>query len=222
MSNPSAHPDDPHYLERSGWLRAAILGGNDGIISVSALIMGIAASGASPSAIMIAGIAGLSAGATSMAAGEYVSVSSQSDIERADIKREAQLVAIYEQRGLSVSTARQVAAELTEKDDLGAHLRDELGLVDALKANPLQAALVSALTFTAGAAVPLLAVWLSPADLIVRAVLIATLLSLATLGAIGAKLGGAPIGRAPLRLTLLGVMALGVTFGIGTLFDVAV
>ena len=132
------------------------------------------------------------------------------------------MVAIYEQRGLSVSTARQVAAELTEKDDLGAHLRDELGLVDALKANPLQAALVSALTFTAGAAVPLLAVWLSPADLIVRAVLIATLLSLATLGAIGAKLGGAPIGRAPLRLTLLGVMALGVTFGIGTLFDVAV
>lgn len=233
MSKPSAHPDDPHYLERSGWLRAAVLGGNDGIISVSALIVGIAASGASPSTILMAGIAGLSAGATSMAAGEYVSVSSQSDIERADILREAkalsdnpeaeyeELVDIYRHRGLSEATARQVATELTEKDQLEAHLRDELGLVDELKANPFQAAMVSALSFIIGAGVPLLSVWLAPPDKILMSVLIATILSLTTLGAIGAKLGGAPIGRAIVRVVALGLLALAVTFGVGTLFNVS-
>ena len=233
MSKPSAHPDDPHYLERSGWLRAAVLGGNDGIISVSALIVGIAASGASPSTILMAGIAGLSAGATSMAAGEYVSVSSQSDIERADILREAkalsdnpeaeyeELVDIYRHRGLSEATARQVATELTEKDQLEAHLRDELGLVDELKANPFQAAMVSALSFIMGAGVPLLSVWLAPPDTILMSVLIATILSLTTLGAIGAKLGGAPIGRAIVRVVALGLLALAVTFGVGTLFNVS-
>ena len=233
MSKPSAHPDDPHYLERSGWLRAAVLGGNDGIISVSALIVGIAASGASPSAILMAGIAGLSAGATSMAAGEYVSVSSQSDIERADILREAkalsdnpeaeyeELVDIYRHRGLSEATARQVATELTEKDQLEAHLRDELGLVDELKANPFQAAMVSAMSFIMGAGVPLLSVWLAPPDTILMSVLIATILSLTTLGAIGAKLGGAPIGRAIVRVVALGLLALAVTFGVGTLFNVS-
>ena len=233
MSKPSAHPDDPHYLERSGWLRAAVLGGNDGIISVSALIVGIAASGASPSTILMAGIAGLSAGATSMAAGEYVSVSSQSDIERADILREAkalsdnpeaeyeELVDIYRHRGLSEATARQVATELTEKDQLEAHLRDELGLVDELKANPFQAAMVSAMSFIMGAGVPLLSVWLAPPDKILMSVLIATILSLTTLGAIGAKLGGAPIGRAIVRVVALGLLALAVTFGVGTLFNVS-
>ena len=233
MSKPSAHPDDPHYLERSGWLRAAVLGGNDGIISVSALIVGIAASGASPSTILMAGIAGLSAGATSMAAGEYVSVSSQSDIERADILREAkalsdnpeaeyeELVDIYRHRGLSEATARQVATELTEKDQLEAHLRDELGLVDELKANPFQAAMVSAMSFIMGAGVPLLSVWLAPPDTILMSVLIATILSLTTLGAIGAKLGGAPIGRAIVRVVALGLLALAVTFGVGTLFNVS-
>ena len=233
MSKPSAHPDDPHYLERSGWLRAAVLGGNDGIISVSALIVGIAASGASPSTILMAGIAGLSAGATSMAAGEYVSVSSQSDIERADILREEkalsdnpeaeyeELVDIYRHRGLSEAIARQVATELTEKDQLEAHLRDELGLVDELKANPFQAAMVSAMSFIMGAGVPLLSVWLAPPDTILMSVLIATILSLTTLGAIGAKLGGAPIGRAIVRVVTLGLFALAVTFGVGTLFNVS-
>ena len=233
MSKPSAHPDDPHYLERSGWLRAAVLGGNDGIISVSALIVGIAASGASPSTILMAGIAGLSAGATSMAAGEYVSVSSQSDIERADILREEkalsdnpeaeyeELVDIYRHRGLSEAIARRVATELTEKDQLEAHLRDELGLVDELKANPFQAAMVSAMSFIMGAGVPLLSVWLAPPDTILMSVLIATILSLTTLGAIGAKLGGAPIGRAIVRVVALGLFALAVTFGVGTLFNVS-
>lgn len=234
MSNPIDHPGGPHYVTRSGWLRAAVLGGNDGIISVAALIVGVAAADASPTAVMIAGIAGLSAGATSMAAGEYVSVSSQSDIERADIVREAdalekfpdaefdELVDIYQKRGLTEETARCVAQELTHADALGAHLRDELGMVEGLEANPLQAAFLSALAFSLAGAIPLLAAGAAPADRVVSAVLISTVLSLAVLGSIGAKLGGAPIIRAVLRVVILGLFALAVTFGVGWLFNVTV
>ena len=174
MIAPTAHPDDPHYLMRSGWLRAAVLGANDGIVSTSSLIVGVAAANPEPTAVLIAGVAGLAAGAMSMAAGEYVSVSSQSDIERADIARETQalkdspkeeleeLAAIYRERGLSDATAMQVARELTAKDALGAHVRDELGLSEIHVANPLQAALASGVTFCAAAAVPLVAAIFAP------------------------------------------------------------
>ena len=189
-----AHPDDPHFISRSGWLRAAVLGANDGIVSVASLLVGIAASGADRHAIMLAGVAGLSAGALSMAAGEYVSVSSQSDIERADIKREKralnedpeteliELAEIYEARGLAPETAMRVAREMTEYDALGAHIRDELGLSDVIAANPLQAAVTSALTFSCAAAIPVLGAFLAPAGSVITFVLIATLLALAVLG----------------------------------------
>lgn len=170
----SAHTEI-HFINRSGWLRAAVLGANDGIVSVSSLIVGVAAADPSPGAVLIAGVAGLAAGAMSMAAGEYVSVSSQSDIERADIVREkqalidtpaeeeAELASIYESRGLSPATAALVAREMSEKDALGAHIRDELGLSEVHSANPLQAALASGLTFTVAAALPLIAAVLAPA-----------------------------------------------------------
>lgn len=168
MTETSAHPEEPHFINRSGWLRAAVLGANDGIVSVSALVVGVAAASPDPRAVMIAGVAGLTAGAMSMAAGEYVSVSSQSDIEHADIKREKialaempeeefeELVAIYRARGLSEGTARTVATELSEKDALAAHIRDELGLSDIHTANPLQAAFASGSMFSVAAAVPIL------------------------------------------------------------------
>ncbi len=176
MPQASAHPGDPHYIMRSGWLRAAVLGANDGFVSVASLIVGVAAADPNPSAVIIAGIAGLSAGAMSMAAGEYVSVSSQSDTERADIAREtqalqelpdaelAELAAIYQEKGLSEDTALIVAKELTEKDALGAHVRDELGLSEVHAANSLQAAFTSGLTFSIAAAIPLLAAFVAPAN----------------------------------------------------------
>ncbi|MFN9633504.1 MAG: VIT family protein, partial [Erythrobacteraceae bacterium] len=163
MARPSAHPDDPHYVHRTGWLRAAVLGANDGIVSVSSLILGVAAATPDPGAILVAGVAGLTAGAMSMAAGEFISVSSQADSEQADIKREQQalvempeheleeLAAVYRGRGLSAETALTVARELSAKDPLGAHVRDELGLSDQLAAKPLQAALASGVTFSAAA-----------------------------------------------------------------------
>lgn len=204
MTNTSAHPDDPHYITRSGWLRAAVLGANDGIVSVSSLVVGVAAADPSPRAVLIAGVAGLVAGAMSMAAGEYVSVSSQSDTERADIEREKtalaempdeefrELVAIYEGRGLSPVTAEAVARELTEKNALEAHIRDELGLSEVHAANPLQAALASGATFSIAAAVPVLAAYLAPASSIIPTVLVVTVLALIILGALGAKAGAAP------------------------------
>lgn len=228
-----AHPDDPHFISRSGWLRAAVLGANDGIVSVASLLVGIAASGADRHAIMLAGVAGLSAGALSMAAGEYVSVSSQSDIERADIKRETralnedpeteliELAEIYEARGLAPETAMRVAREMTEYDALGAHIRDELGLSDVVAANPLQAAATSALTFSCAAAVPLLGALLAPAGSVIAFVLIATLIALALLGFVGARAGGAPFGRAVLRVVFWGCVAMGVTALIGKVFGVA-
>lgn len=234
MPSASAHPDDPHLVHRSGWLRASVMGANDGVVSVASLIVGVAAAGAAPSAVLIAGAAGLAAGAMSMAAGEYVSVSSQSDIETADIAREtaalvadptseeAELAALWRARGLSEATAARVAAELSAHDALAAHVRDELGLTEVNAANPLQAALASAATFTLSGAVPLLAAALAPAGAIIPAVLGLTLVALAVLGALGAKAGGAPVARAALRVMVWGALAMAVTAAVGQLFGAVV
>ena len=233
MPRASAHPDDPHYVTRSGWLRAAVLGANDGVVSISSLIVGVAAADPNPSAAVIAGIAGLSAGAMSMAAGEYVSVSSQADTERSDIAREtkalqessdaelAELAAIYREQGLSAETALVVAKELTKKDALGAHVRDELGLSEVHAAKPLQAAFTSGMTFSIAAAVPLLAASFSPAGLNIPVVLVVTVITLAALGALGATAGAAPILRATLRVMIWGIIAMAVTAGVGWLFGVS-
>lgn len=230
----SAHPEERHFVNRSGWLRAAVLGANDGIVSISSLIIGVAAAKGEPSAVMLAGIAGLVAGAMSMAAGEYVSVSSQADIEAADIEREkqfletngeaelAELIEIYESRGLSRGTATLVAHELTDHDPLRAHIRDELGLSEIHAANPLQAAFASAFTFTLAGSIPLLAAYFGSNNSIIISVLVATLLALSVLGATGAKLGGAPVMLASVRVLVWGSFAMAVTEGIGWLFGVAV
>lgn len=229
----SAH-DEIHFINRSGWLRAAVLGANDGIVSVSSLIVGVAAADPSPDAVLIAGVAGLAAGAMSMAAGEYVSVSSQSDIERADISREkqalidtpaeeeAELASIYEARGLSPATAAAVAREMTQKDGLKAHIRDELGLSDMHAANPLQAALASGLTFSVAAALPVLAAVLAPAGTTIPVVVVTTLICLAGLGALGAQAGGAPKLRPTARVLFWGAAAMAVTALIGRIFGVSV
>jgi VIT1/CCC1 family predicted Fe2+/Mn2+ transporter len=234
MARISAHPDDPHYVHRTGWLRAAVLGANDGIVSVASLILGVAAATPEPGAILVAGVAGLTAGAMSMAAGEFISVSSQADSEQADIKREEQalvdmpeheleeLAAVYEARGLTPETALTVARELSAKDALGAHVRDELGLSDHLAAKPLQAALASGATFSAAAAIPLLVAWLAPAGAVVMAVLVVSVVTLAILGALGAKAGGAPLVPATLRVVGWGIFAMAVTAAIGWLFGVSV
>lgn len=232
-THPDAHPHDPHYITRSGWLRAAVLGAIDGIVSVGSLTVGVAMANPAPGAVAIAGAAGLAAGALSMAAGEYVSVSSQSDIEQADIHREQkalkaqpdveleELIAIYQSRGLASDTARLVAVELTEHDALGAHIRDELGLVEEHAANPMQAALASAVTFSLSGAIPLLAALLSPADQTVRWVLVVTLAALAVLGIAGARAGGAPVLPALARVLVWGGFAMAVTAGIGHVFGIA-
>ncbi|RWR50461.1 VIT family protein [Sinirhodobacter ferrireducens] len=229
----SAH-EELHFINRSGWLRAAVLGANDGIVSVASLIVGVAAADPSPTAVLIAGGAGLAAGAMSMAAGEYVSVSSQSDIERADIARETaalrdtpeeeerELASIFESRGLSPATAALVARELTEKDALGAHVREELGLSEVHAANPLQAALASGLTFSVAAAMPLIAAVLAPAGQVIPVVVGATLVCLALLGALGAQAGGAPKLPATLRVLFWGAAAMAITAGVGRLFGVSV
>jgi len=234
MTEPSAHPEDPHYVHRTGWLRAAVLGANDGIISVASLIIGVAAATPERGAILIAGSAALIAGAMSMAAGEYISVSSQADSERADIAREAEalaatpadeeaeLAAIYRARGLSQATAAAVARELTAKDALGAHVRDELGLSEHLAARPLQAALASGATFSAAAAVPLVAAWAAPAGAIMASVVAVAVLSLAVLGALGARAGAAPLVPATLRVVGWGVFAMAATAAVGRLFGVSV
>lgn len=234
MDIPSAHPGEPHFITRSNWLRAAVLGANDGIVSVSSLLAGVAAAGASQGAVLIAGVAGLVAGAMSMAAGEYVSVSSQSDIEAADIEREkralhetpeaefAELVAIYEARGLSAATARQVADELTAQDALGAHVREELGLSEVNAANPFQAAFASGVTFSLAAAIPVLGAFLAPAALIVPVVLAVTVFALILLGVLGAYAGGAPVMPSVVRVVGWGLFAMVVTAGVGRLFGVSV
>ena len=229
----SAH-EELHFINRSGWLRAAVLGANDGIVSVSSLVVGVAAADPNPSAVLIAGFAGLAAGAMSMAAGEYVSVSSQSDIEQADIKREREalvdtpkteereLASIYESRGLSPATAALVARELAEKDALGAHVRDELGLSEIHSANPLQAAIASGLTFCVAAALPVGAAMIAPAGQIILTVVITTLIALAALGALGAHAGAAPKLPATLRVLFWGAAAMAITAGVGHFFGVNV
>ncbi len=223
-----------HLVARIGWLRAAVLGANDGIVSTGSLIVGVAAAAARPSDILIAGVAGLVAGAMSMAAGEYVSVSSQSDTEKADLAREqaeltkdpqaehAELAAIYVARGLSAATADAVATQLTARGALQAHARDELGLSDTTTARPIQAAFTSAATFTVGAAAPLLICALAPARMLAAAVSIGSLIVLAVLGAVGAMAGGAPVWRASVRVTFWGAMAMALTAAIGRLVGMAV
>lgn len=230
----SAHPDDPHFVERGGWLRAAVLGGNDGIISVASLVIGVAAANPDPSVIIISGVAGLVAGAMSMAAGEYISVSAQRDSEQADIARERQaieetpgeeleeLTEIYQERGLSDETAALVARELMEKDPLSAHLRDELGFSDELAAKPLQAAIASGVTFTVGAAPPVLAAVLAPPELTIWAIAVVSVIALALLGATGAKVGGAPVVPATIRVVGWGILAMAATAAIGSLFGISV
>ena len=234
MVHSSAYPDNPHYITRNGWLRAAVLGANDGIVSVSALLVGVAAAEPDPRVTLVAGVAGLVAGAMSMAAGEYVSVSSQADTERADLAREteelttnpafeqAELTAIYVKRGLGPALASQVATELMQHDALGAHARDELGITESVSARPIQAAFASAATFTVGAALPLLMVVIFPAATLMWAVSGSSLLFLALLGAVSAKAGGAPVITAASRVTFWGALAMALTAGVGALFGVAV
>ncbi|MFZ5748809.1 MAG: VIT1/CCC1 transporter family protein [Pseudomonadota bacterium] len=221
---------EQHLVQRIGWLRAAVLGANDGIVSTASLIVGVAAASPDRHAVLVAGVAALMAGALSMAAGEYVSVSSQADTENADLDRERrelkddpafeldELAGIYEQRGLDPQLAREVATELMAKDALHAHARDELGINDTTTARPVQAAITSALTFTIGAAAPLIAALLAPANAVVLTVSVASILYLALLGAIGARTGGAPVVRAVARVVFWGALAMAVTAGIGALF----
>ncbi len=218
-----------HAFERIGWLRAAVLGANDGIVSTASLILGVAAAEASRGSVLTAGIAALVGGAMSMAAGEYVSVSSQSDTEKADMARETreleedpgaeleELQGIYVQRGLDPVLALEVAMQLTAKDPLKAHLRDELGISEVHAARPIQAAITSAATFAVGAALPLLIAALVPATSLILAVSVSTLLFLALLGAAGARTGGAKMGAAIVRVTFWGALAMGVTTLIGKL-----
>jgi VIT1/CCC1 family predicted Fe2+/Mn2+ transporter len=223
-----------HLVARIGWLRAAVLGANDGIVSTASLIVGVAAAAAKPSDILIAGAAGLVAGAMSMAAGEYVSVSSQSDTEEADLARERlelasdeaaehrELAQIYMARGLDAETAQKVALQLMAKDALGAHAREELGISEITTARPIQAALTSAATFTAGAAMPLVIAALVPGPSLPLAVSAASLGFLAILGMVGARAGGADPWRAALRVTFWGALAMAMTAGIGRLVGTAV
>lgn len=219
-----------HFAHRTGWLRASVLGANDGIVSTASLILGVAAAQSSHSSIVVAGLAGLIAGAMSMAAGEYVSVSSQADTERADLDRErveladdhaaelAELAAIYVARGLDAKLAHQVATQLMAHDALGAHARDELGISDALSARPVQAALASAGAFAVGAALPLLLVFIVPRSALVWTVSGASLFFLALLGALSARTGGAPVGRATVRVAFWGALAMALTAAVGALF----
>jgi len=223
-----------HRSERIGWLRAAVLGANDGIVSTASLVVGVAAATANRQEVLVAGVAGLVAGALSMAAGEYVSVSSQADTERADLNREKtelatqpkaeedELTDIYVRRGLAADLARTVARELMAKDALGAHMRDELGLTAELAARPLQAALASAATFAVGAGVPVLSILLAPATSLVAVVSIVSIACLAALGAIAARAGGAPAATGAVRVVFWGALAMAITAAVGRLFGTTV
>src|ERR1017187_2329363 len=229
MSRFGQHAEN-HLVDRIGWMRAAVLGANDGIVSTASLIVGVAAAAANQNGVLIAGVAGLVAGAMAMAAGEYVSVSSQSDTEQAELALERkelkenpgfelkELAQIYVKRGVSQALARQVAKQLMVKDALGAHARDELGISETTTARPVQAALTSAVTFSVGAAMPLLMVVVSPSTMLAPLTSAASLGFLAFLGAVGAKAGGANILRPTIRVTFWGALALGITAGIGKLF----
>ena len=224
---------ETHMVHRIGWMRAAVLGANDGLVSTASLVVGVAAAGSGRPEILIAGLAGLVAGAMSMAAGEYVSVSSQTDAEQADIARETkelaetpeaelvELTGIYMARGLDETLARQVAEKLTANDALGAHARDELGISETVVAHPIQAALVSAATFSIGAVVPLVVAALSPTAQITSIVAVTTLVALAVLGGLGASAGGAGIIKGAVRVTFWGALAMAATAIVGTVFGVA-
>jgi len=225
---------ESHRSHRIGWLRAAVLGANDGIVSTASLVVGIAAAHATHETILLTGVAGLVAGAMSMAAGEYVSVSSQSDTENADLTREKEelatqpeheleeLTGIYVSRGLTPELARQVAAQMTTHDALGAHARDELGILEMTSAKPVQAALYSAVTFAVGAALPLLVAWFAPNPQIIISVAVMSLVFLALLGGLAAKAGGANLWKGAWRVTFWGALAMAATAGVGSLFGVAV
>lgn len=222
---------EQHRLHRSGWLRASVMGANDGIVSTASLIVGVAAADADMQVILLAGFSGMFAGAMSMAAGEYVSVSSQADIERADLQIEAQALAenhdleleelaeIYVSRGLDAALAREVARQLMEHDALGAHARDDIGIVAEQRANPLLAAGSSGLTFTIGALLPLMAALLAPRSYLIPMVALASLVFLAALGALAARVGGAPQIAGAARVTLWGALAMLVTAAVGVGFD---
>jgi VIT1/CCC1 family predicted Fe2+/Mn2+ transporter len=225
---------ESHRTDRIGWLRAAVLGANDGIVSTASLVVGVAAAHAANNDILVAGVAGLVAGAMSMAAGEYVSVSSQADTEQADIERERkelatddpfereELAAIYVKRGLDAALAKQVVSQLMAHDALGAHSRDELGISDTLSARPIQAAFASAGTFAVGAAMPLLTVLITPAGALIPVVIGTSILFLAVLGGFGAHAGGAPVTKAAVRVTFWGALAMALTAGVGALFGAVV
>jgi len=224
-----ARRKERHYTKHSGWLRAAVLGANDGIVSTASLVLGVAAARGSHANILVAGVAGLVGGAMAMAAGEYVSVHSQADIERADLRRERaehrlddegehlELTAIYVARGLDPALARQVADQLMAFDAIGAHARDELGISERLRARPIQAALVSAFSFSAGSAEPLFVALLAPAGGTMVAVAATSLLFLAVLGASAARVGGADIAPGAIRVTFWGALAMAITAGVGVL-----
>ena len=237
MSQVGSHPNEQHDTDTSArlnWLRAGVLGANDGIVSVASLVLGVAAAGGSRSAVLTAGIAGLVAGAMSMAAGEYVSVSSQRDVERADLERERrelaaepaaelhELARIYRSRGLSDDLADAVARELTHANALAAHAREELGIDVEGLARPFQAAYASAVSFATGAVIPLLAIALAPGGLRVQLAIAVTLVALVVLGMVGARMGGAPKLPAAVRVTVWGVFAMGITMGIGALVGSAI
>ena len=223
-----------HRTDRIGWLRASVLGANDGIVSTASLLLGVAAAGSDHSGVLVAGVAGLVAGAMSMAAGEYVSVHSQADTETADLARErselkadpaaehSELAALYQRRGIEPELARQVAQQLMAHDALGAHARDELGISEALAARPLQAAFSSAASFAVGALLPLAIAVVAPSNLLIPAVCGAALVFLALLGGISARVGGAPVWRGAGRVAFWGVLAMGLTPVVGKLFSVSV
>ena len=228
-----ASHSEHHYIHRIGWIRAAVLGANDGILSIASLLMGVAAATQDQTTLLVSGIAGLTAGAFSMAAGEFVSVSSQADIERADLAIErraiaenpedelAELAEIYRSRGLEAELATEVARQLMAHDPLGAHARDELGMTEFSAAKPYQAAAASAFAFSLGAAIPLLAALVSPNSLIMPATAMAAIIALAVLGAISARASGASVVRAVFRVSAWGIAAMAITSGIGTLIGIA-
>lgn len=231
MSEPQR---EKHLTHRTGWLRAAVLGANDGIVSTASLLVGVASADATNHNVLVAGVAGLVAGSLSMAAGEYVSVSTQADTEQADLKRERkelaadveyerqELAAIYVSRGLDSALAEQVADQLMAHDALGAHARDEIGISHILSARPIQAALASGTAFAAGSAIPLLTAIVAPRGILTVVVTLSSLLFLAILGGLGAKAGGAPVAVAAMRVVFWGALAMSITAGVGTLFGAAV
>ena len=227
-----SHHTEQHYIHRTGWLRASVLGANDGIISVTSLVMGMAASGASTHTLLITCVAGLISGAVSMAAGEYISVKSQSDIEEADLKFEArelecnphlelkELTQIYIHRGLSPELAHEVAIQLTANDALAAHARDEIGIVDVTAAKPVQAAVSSALSFSIGALFPMLSILFTPEKYLELSILIVGILSLALLGALSSYYAGTSLIKGSIRVTIWGILAMAFSSWIGSLFQV--